>query len=74
MVERVCSIQSKTWGAMAKSDPGQLRQQARQLLGEAGGTHDRSKKQRLASQAFALAQEAEATERSDEDPLRAGGK
>jgi hypothetical protein len=59
---------------MSKSGPGEMRQQVRQLLGKASATDDASEKRKLASRAFALAQDAEAAERFDEDPQRRARK
>ncbi len=51
---------------MPESDPRSMRQQASRLLGEAAQTNDISQKRKLASRAFALAQDAEAEERKAE--------
>ena len=52
---------------MSKSDPGKMRQQVTQLVGKASNTDDIVMKRKLTSRAFALAQDAEAVERSSED-------
>ena len=46
----------------------------RQLLGKGSATDDESKKRKLASRAFALAQDAEAAERSGENPQHGARK
>lgn len=48
---------------MPVSFPRSMRQQANRLLGEAAQTSDLSQRRKLASRAFALAQNAEAVER-----------
>jgi hypothetical protein len=59
---------------MSKVVPGEMRDRAKKLLGRIADTNEKSEKRKLASQAFALAQEAEATERSGENSQTGTGK